>query len=131
MTRPNSQPSSPPKTPKSNYKAFYTWAPDELLNECTSLTSFQDLENHRGDPHLYNFNAFCRTHDAHISVRPGRPGEPVCVDDRPKKGSPFFFMYQTVFKRVGVRLPFKPFERELLTRLTPPPPNSTPTAGHL
>jgi len=74
MTQPNSQSGSPPKTPKSNYKAFYTWAPDELLNECTSLTSFQDLENHHGDPHLYNFNAFCRTHDAHISVRPGRPG---------------------------------------------------------
>ena len=43
--------------PKTDYKAFYTWAPDELLNECTTLTTMQDLENHRGDPHLYNFNA--------------------------------------------------------------------------
>ena len=115
MVRPNSKSGSPPKTPKTNYKAFYSWAPDELLSECTTLTTMKDLENHRSDPHLYNFNAFYRTHDAHIFVRPGRPGEPVCVDDRPRKGNPFFFMYQTVFKRVGVRLPFTPFERELLT----------------
>ena len=121
MTRPNAKSDSPPKTPKSNYKAFYSWAPDELLNECTSLTTFQDLEAHRGDPHLYNFNAFYRTHDAHISVRPDRPGEPVCVDDRPRKGNPFFFMYQTVFKRVGVRLPFTHFERELLTEINTAP----------
>ena len=113
MTRANAEPDSSPTTPKSNYP----WAPNELLSECTSLTSFQDLEAHRGDPYLYNFNAFCRTHDAHISVRPGRPGEPVCLDDRPRKGKPFFFMYQTVFKRVGVRLPFTPFERELLTEI--------------
>jgi len=110
--------SSPPKT---DYKALYTWAPDDLLNECTTLTTFQDLEDHRGDPRLYNFNAFCRTHDAHISVRPGRPGEPVCVDDRPRKGNPFFFMYQTVFKHIGVRLLFTPFERELLTEINTAP----------
>ena len=72
MTRTNAESDSSPKTPKSNYKADYPWAPDELLNECTSLTTFQDLEAHRGDPFI-----LCRTHDAHISVRPGRPGEPV------------------------------------------------------
>jgi len=114
MVRSKPKSSSPPKI---NYKAFYKWASDALLNECTTLTTIEDVENHRGDPHLYNFNAFCRTHDAHISVRHGRPGESVCVDDRPRGGTPFFFMYQTVFKRVGVRLPFTPFERELLTEI--------------
>ena len=107
MVRSKPKSSSPPKT---NYKAFYKWASDDLLNECTTLTTFEDLENHRGDPHLYNFNAFCRTNDAHISVRPDTSGEPVCVDDRPRGRAPFFFMYQTVFKRVGVHLPFTPFD---------------------
>jgi len=125
MVRLKPSSSSPPKT---DYKALYTWAPDDLLNECTTLTTFQDLENHRGDPHLYNFNAFCRTHDAHISVRPGRPGEPVCVDDRPMRGNPFFFMYQNVFKRVGVRLPLTPFERELLTEINTAPAQLHPNS---
>ena len=80
MVRLKSRSSSPPKT---NYKALYKWASNDILNECTTLTTFEAVENHRGDPHLYNFNAFCRTHDAHISVRPGRPEEPVCVDDKP------------------------------------------------
>ena len=98
MTRPKSKSGSPPKTPKSNYKAFYSRAPNELLSECTTLTTVQDLENHRGDPHSYNFNAFCRTHYAHISVRPGRPGEPVCVDDRPRKGDPFSWAFVRGFQ---------------------------------
>ena len=40
MTRTNAESDSSPKTPKSNYKAYYPWAPVELLNECTSLTTF-------------------------------------------------------------------------------------------
>jgi len=27
-------------SPKTDYKALYTWAPDDLLNECTTLTTF-------------------------------------------------------------------------------------------
>ena len=41
------------------------------------------------------------------------------------KGDPFFFMYQTVFKCIGVCLPFTPFERELLTEI-----NTAPTQLH-
>jgi len=54
---------------------------------------------------------------SHIFVCRVKPGEPVCVDERATRGSPFFFIYQMVFKQVGLRLPFTPFERELLTEM--------------
>ena len=47
------------------------------------------------------------------------------MDNRSNNGEPFFFFYQTVFKRVGQRLPFNNFERELLTKL-----NVAPTQLH-
>jgi len=92
-----------PPPPRVNYKALYPWAPDELLAEYSSLTSLKDWRDHVGDPSVYQFNAFARRHDAYISVRPCNPGEPVCVDDRSNNGVPFFFFYQTVFKRIGMR----------------------------
>jgi len=118
MARTKTTPNPPPEV---EYKAQYPWASDELLAECTSLTIVEDMVDHQGDPHVYNFNAFCSTHDSHVSVRHGTPGEPVCVDNRFNGRKPFFFMYQTVFKRVGVRLPFTPFERELLIEINTAP----------
>jgi len=110
-----------PSPPRVHYKALYSWAPDELLNECTSLTIVEDAENHLGDMRLYNFNAFCKTHDSHISIRHGTPGEPVCVDDRSNGGKPFLFLYHAVFKRIGLHLPFTTFQRELLTEVNVAP----------
>jgi len=75
------------------------------------------VENHLGDPRAYNFNAFSSRHDSHISVRHCTPGEPVCVNDRSNCGKPFFFLYQTMLKQIGLRLPFSDFERELLTEI--------------
>ena len=46
----------------------------------------------------------------------------------PGVGPPFFFMYQTVFKRVGVRLLFTPFERELLTKINTAPAQLHPNS---
>ena len=50
---------APPPLPKTYYKGEYDWAPDDLLDECSTLNSVEDVEAHRGDPALYNFNAFC------------------------------------------------------------------------
>jgi len=43
------------------------------------------------------------------------------VDHRSNGGKPFFFLYQTMFKRTGLRLPFSGFERELLTEINVAP----------
>jgi len=52
------------------------------------------------------------------------------VDHRSNGGKPFFFLYQTMFKRTGLRLPFSGFERELLTEINVAPASYTPTTGH-
>ena len=110
-----------PPPPGINYRAHYPWASDELFVECSTLTTVEDVENHLGDPRLYNFNAFSSRHNSHISVRHCTPGEPACVDDRSNGGKPFFFLYQTVFKRTDLRLLFSGFERELLTEINVAP----------
>ena len=43
--------------------------------------------------------------------------EPVCGDERANDGVPFFYIYQVVFKTIGVRLPFSRLEKELLTEI--------------
>ena len=59
---------------------------------------------------------------------PCTPGEHVCGDERANKGVPFFYLYQTVFKRIGVRLPFSRFERELLTEIDVAPAQLHPNS---
>jgi len=74
MARDKSTANPPP--PRSSYKEEYRWASDELLAKCSTLTSVEDVEAHRVDPKLYNFNAFHKTHDSHIFVCRARPGSP-------------------------------------------------------
>ena len=117
-----------PPPPLVNYRESYSWASDRLLTESSTLTSTEDWKDHTKSEPIGK--AFGRDDDAYISVRPCVPGEPVCVDNRSNNGEPFFFFYQTVFKRVGQRLPFNSFERELLIELNVPLPSYTPIAGH-
>ena len=88
----------------------------------------KDWKDHVGDPSVYQHSAFARRHDAYISVQPCTPGELVCVDDRSNNGVPFFFFYQMVFKRIGMRLPFYGFERELLTEINVAPAQLHPNS---
>jgi len=74
---------------------------------------------------VYQHRAFARRHDEDIAVLPCTPGEPICEDERANNGVPFYF-YQTVLKRIGMRLPFSEFERELLTEI-----NVAPAQLHL
>ena len=77
----------------------------------------KDWRDHIDGPSIYQDRAFARRHDEDISVLLSTPGEPVCGDERSNNRVPFFFFYQTVFKRIGMRLPFSGFERELLTKI--------------
>ena len=55
-------------------------------------------------------------------------GTRLCVGERATTGSPFFFVYQMVFKRVGLCLPFTLFEWELLTEINTAPAQLHPNS---
>ena len=118
-----------PPPPKINYRALYPWAPDELLTECSSLTTMKAWRDHIEGSWVYQHRAFARRHNEDIDVLPCTPGKPICGDERANNGVPFFYFYQTVFKRIGMRLPFSAFERELLTKINVAPAQLHPTAG--
>jgi len=109
-----------------NYRASYSWASDRFLAETSSLTSITDWRAHVDSEPLGK--SFGRVHDTYISVRPCTAGEPVYVDNRSNDGEPFFFFYQMVFKRIGQRLPFSNFKRELLTELNVAPAQLHPNS---
>ncbi len=81
-----------------------------------------------GDSSTYDHRAFAKRHDDDITVLPSTLGESVCVDERANDGVLFFYFYQVVFKRVGVRLPFSRFERELLSEMNAAPAQLYPNS---
>ena len=111
-----------------NYRDLYSWAPVELLDECSSLVSTKAWRDHIGEPSTYDHRAFGKRHDDDIAVLPCTLGEPVCGDERANNGVPFFYFYQVVFKRIGMRFPFSRFERELLTKINIAPAQLHPNA---
>jgi len=90
---------------------------DELLDEYSSLVSTKAWRDHVGESSAYDHCAFTKRHDDDIAVLPCTLGEPVCGDEWTNNGVPFFYFYQVVFKRIGMRLPFSRFESELLTEI--------------
>ena len=131
LTRPNSQSGSPPKTPKSNYKAFYTRAPDELLNECTSLTSFQDLENHRGNPTCITSMLSAALMTRTSPFVPADRGNLCVWMTGLERGVPSSLCTRRCSNASGCASHSRPLRGNSSPRLTPPPPNSTPKARHL
>ena len=98
--------SSHAASPRVRSRDLYPWASSELLDECSCLLATRDIREHKGDSCSYDHRAFARRHDDDIVVLPCTLGEPVCGDERANEGVPFFYLYQVVFKTIGVRLPF-------------------------
>ena len=103
---------NPPQTsvvvePLSDYKRLYPWA-------SASSSDLDVFRLKRGDKANLSFS---KEHDDKVVVRPCPPGEPICTDDQGSDGTPFCFIYTTMFKKVKLRFPFTRFERELLTEL--------------
>ena len=118
-----------PPPPRSNCKEEYRWASDELLAECSTLTSVEDVEAHRGDPTLYNFKAFHKTHDSHIFVCRVRPGEPVCVDERATGEALSSSSTKWCLNEWVCAFPLLLSKGSYSLRSTLPLPSFTPTAG--
>ena len=114
--------------PSVNYKPLYPWASDELLAETSSLTSLADWRAHLDNEPDFKGRAFGRECDVYILVRSCVEGEPVCMDNHTNDGEPFFFFYQTIFKRIRQRLPFNNFERELLAEINIAPAQLHPNS---
>jgi len=91
MARTKTTSNLPP--PKINYRALYPWAPDELLDEYSSLVSSNAWRDHVGESSTYDHRAFAKRHDEDIVVLPCTLGEPVCGDERANDGVPFFYFY--------------------------------------
>jgi len=99
-----------------------------LLAETSILTSIADWRAHLDSEPEFRGRASGRRSDAYISVRPYARGEPMCVDSRANEGEPFFFFYQTIFKRIRQCLPFNSFKRELLTDISVGPAQLHPNS---
>jgi len=109
---------TPNLPPSVNYKAFYHWAPNDLLAETSKYTSDQDVITYKEGEADEKCRVFGREHDAYVSVLPCEKGEPVCAEDRANLArGPFFFMSSTIFKRLKLRLPLTGFEHALLTEV--------------
>jgi len=107
---------------------LYHWASAELLVETSTLTFSEDVRKHRdGKPDCVG-RVFGRESDAYVSVRPCGKGEPVCSDEWTNDGEPYFFLYQTVFKRIKLRLPLTGFERALLIEINVAPAQLHPNS---
>jgi len=117
--------------PSPNYKSLYHLAPNNLLEETFSFTTFDNIATYRKSEDCPKSRVFGKEHDRFVKVVPCRIGEPVCSVESSDPEGPFCFIYSTVFKRLTLRLPFTGYERAISSqRSTSLLPSYTLIAGH-
>jgi len=110
-------PLSSAPSPASFYKSLYRWAPTDLLGEKSTFTSLESIATYRKRQSCHPSRIFGKDHDKFVRMVACRVGEPVCADEASDLEGAFCFVYSTLFRRLGFRFPFTPFERTLLTEL--------------
>lgn len=103
---------------------LYPWATLTLRREVSSMTTLTRVRAFRHHKTLFKSN------DTSVVVATCDVEEPICRDStlHPLPLQKFTFMYITLFEKLGLRLPFNTFEKELLTVLNVAPYQSHPNS---
>ncbi|RDX96583.1 hypothetical protein CR513_20720, partial [Mucuna pruriens] len=94
----------------------YSWVDLEVLRVSSVLTKSGSL--------LGMASAICRPRTWSVTVTACRSEEAVCMSSA-EASRPFFYLYDTLHSRLGIKLPFTHFERSVLRAL-----NVAPTQLH-
>lgn len=87
---------------------LYPWARDDLLEETSIYTTGLKLQELRDSP------ALSKTNKNWVKVQLCKEGETICADESSDNDGPFCFMYDTLFIKLGLRLPLEMFEKEII-----------------
>jgi len=106
----------------TSYDSQYPWASLSLKRECTNLCTTKRIKAFRDG------QALCKDDEKDVIEGICELDEPVCRDGTLPPVQRFTFVYATLFERLGFRLPFSEFEKDLLTMLNVAPAQLHPNS---